>query len=137
MLGDSLLVAPVFHKSQVKLYLPAGTWTCLWSEEQIIGPKWVEKDVPLTIIPVYVRENTVLLLGPEDVSVPDYEYSKTALEVRSYALTSDVQVDVPVGPGKWEMAGKFTVKKDGSFEKGQFDFVRRQEGKADPERLVV
>jgi len=100
MLGDSLLVAPVFHASTATFYIPAGKWTCFWTGEVIEGPKFVtKKDYPLDSIPVFVRPNTALLLGPEDVTVPDYEYAKVGLEVRAYALESEVEVKVPTGKG--------------------------------------
>jgi len=83
-----------------------------WTNSVIQGPRWVKKEnYPFTSIPVYIRENTVLLLGPENVDVPDYDYAKVGLEVRSYQVADDqeVVVQVPSGDGpKW--AGKITVK---------------------------
>jgi alpha-glucosidase (family GH31 glycosyl hydrolase) len=100
MFGDSLLVAPVFHNTKATFYIPAGTWTCFWTGEEIVGPKYVTKaDYPLDSIPVFVRPNTALLLGPEDATLPDYEYAKVGLEVRTYALESEVEVKVPTGKG--------------------------------------
>ena len=38
MLGDSLLVAPVFSRTgEVDYYLPAGEWTCFWDDQQTPG----------------------------------------------------------------------------------------------------
>lgn len=113
MFGDSLLVAPVFHGSRATFYIPAGKWTCFWTGEVIEGPKYVTKnDYPLDLIPVYVRPNSALLLGPEDITVPDYEFAKVGLEVRTYALESEVEVKVPTGKGaKW--AGSVKVAPGG------------------------
>lgn len=91
MFGPSLLVAPVFtdDEAPTEFYLPAGTWTSFWDPTDIIeGPKWVSRVVPYDIIPVFVRENTVLVLGPEGVGKPDYEYTKD-VEVRVYGLKSE------------------------------------------------
>jgi alpha-glucosidase (family GH31 glycosyl hydrolase) len=123
MLGDSLLVAPVFHASSASYYIPSGKWTCFWSNEVIQGPKWVKKDnYPLDMIPVFVRPNSVLLLGPEDIRVPDYDYEKTQLEVKTYALDKEVVVDVPGLQG--EIVGQVKVKQDGQWEAGKFKLVK-------------
>ncbi len=116
MLGDNLLVAPVFHKDTANFYIPAGKWTCFFTGEIIEGPKYVTKtNYPLDMIPLFVRPNSVLLLGPEDSLIPDYEYSKVKLEVRQYQIEGEVVVDVPVGNGP-DWAGKVTVGKDGKVK---------------------
>lgn len=89
--------------------------TCpsFWTGEVITGPKWVIKpNYPFTKIPVFVRPNSVLVLGPEGVQTPDYDYARTELEVRSYQIEQEVVVSVPAASGpKW--GGKITVTKDG------------------------
>jgi len=123
MFGESLLVAPVFHASTATYYLPAGRWTCLWSDKVVEGPRWVtERDYPLTSIPVFVKENTVLLLGPSDIKLPDYDYGKVELEVRQYELNKDVAVKVPRGKGK-EIAGEICVV-SGKLDAGSFQVSR-------------
>ena len=110
MFGDSLLVAPVFHRDTADIYIPSGVWTDIWTRETVTGPRWIRRsDIPLHIIPVYVRPNSVLALGPEDVMVPDYDYSKSQLELRSYALEHEVEVEIPVGPGSVDFAGVIKV----------------------------
>ncbi|GMK57125.1 hypothetical protein CspeluHIS016_0309650 [Cutaneotrichosporon spelunceum] len=113
MFGDNLLVAPVFHDTRADFYIPAGRWTCFWTGEVIEGPRYVRKtDYPIDQIPVFVRPNSALLLGPEDVEMPDYDYAKAGLEVRTYELESEVEVKVPTGKGaKW--AGSVKVTADG------------------------
>lgn len=136
MFGNSLLVAPVFHDSQAKYYLPAGRWTDIWSEEVVVGPKWVTRDnYPLHLIPVFVKQNTVLLLGPEDVSTPDYDYDQVDLEVRAYEVDESVEVVIPTIKGA--VAGKVSVGKDGSVkDKTGFKFVPRVKGLKE-DRAVV
>ena len=125
MFGDSLLVAPVFHKTRATFYLPEGKWTCLWSDKVIQGPKWItEDDYPLTSVPVYVKQNSVLLLGPQDVSIPDYPYAETELEVRAYEVNEEVEVEVPTGKGK-EIAGTIKVGKNG-VEGGKFKISKER-----------
>lgn len=112
MFGESLLVAPVFHASVATYYLPAGRWTDLWTDKVVEGPRWItEKNYPLTSIPVFVKENSVILLGPADIKVPDYEYDQVELEVRTYELQGEVSVDVPKGKGD-KIAATIKVSKD-------------------------
>ena len=118
MLGDSLLVAPVFHASIAQFYIPAGRWTCFWAGEVVEGPQYVKKEnYPIDMITVFVRPGTVLLLGPEDVDVPDYEYAKRGLEVRTYELSEDVEVRVPSGKGS-EWGGTVKISLSGKVEPG-------------------
>lgn len=82
-----------------------------WTDEVIEGPRWVKKtDYPFTQIPVYVRENTVLCLGPESVDSPDYDYATIGLQVKTYAIADgeEAVVEIPTGNGK-EWAGKVKV----------------------------
>lgn len=113
MFGDNLLVAPVFHGTRADFYIPAGRWTCYWTGEVIEGPRFVRKtDYPIDQIPVFVRPNSALLLGPETIETPDYEYAKVGLEVHTYELDSEVEVQVPTGKGaKW--AGSVKVAPGG------------------------
>ncbi|KAL1409068.1 hypothetical protein Q8F55_005892 [Vanrija albida] len=113
MLGDSLLVAPVFGNT-AQFYIPEGRWTNYWTGETVDGPRWVvEKDYPLDEIPLYVRPGTVLLLGPEKIGVPDYDYASVGLEVRAYEVEQEVTVRVPAATGaKW--AGSVSVAPGGT-----------------------
>jgi alpha-D-xyloside xylohydrolase len=61
MLGESLLVAPVFRQDDVAdYYLPAGRWTHLLSGEVVDGGSWRRETVALTSMPLYLRPNTLL-----------------------------------------------------------------------------
>ena len=45
MLGDLLLVAPVFsHDGNVNYYVPEGRWTNLLNGKVIEGPRWMRED---------------------------------------------------------------------------------------------
>lgn len=74
MLGDSLLVAPVFSESgKVRYYLPDGNWTNLQDRSTRSGPGWVEERVGFLQIPLFVRQNSLLAVGTVDHK-PDYNY---------------------------------------------------------------
>ncbi|GAW50132.1 MULTISPECIES: alpha-xylosidase [unclassified Nocardioides] len=75
MLGDALLVAPVFSaEGGVTYYAPAGVWTHLISGRCVVGPGWFEETHGYDSLPLLVRPNTVLPLGARD-DRPDYDYA--------------------------------------------------------------
>lgn len=82
MLGDSLLVAPVFKETgEVSYYLPEGTWTNYLSGDVRQGEKWYTETFDYFNLPLMVRENTILAVGQNNER-PDYSYSEnTTLKV--------------------------------------------------------
>lgn len=65
MLGPYLLIAPVFNEEgNVQVYLPEGLWTDFWSKETLHGPVWLKQRVPLDKLPIYIRENSIIPMGP-------------------------------------------------------------------------
>jgi len=66
MVGPDLMLAPVTKKGQRSrsLHLPAGAWTDYWTGERILGPATVERQTPLALMPIYLREGAVLFLQP-------------------------------------------------------------------------
>ncbi len=78
MLGDSLLVAPVFTEDGVvDYYLPAGRWTNLLTGQTREGPGWHREQHGFLSLPLMVRPGTVLALGALD-DRPDYDYADGA-----------------------------------------------------------
>ncbi|KAL7276259.1 hypothetical protein RUND412_000766 [Rhizina undulata] len=77
MLGDSILVAPVFSESgDVTFYLPAGSWTSWFTGEVKKGPAWVTEKHGFKTCPLYIKEGTVLVLGKEGETRVVYDYTK-------------------------------------------------------------
>ncbi|MEU4252917.1 alpha-xylosidase [Amycolatopsis sp. NPDC026612] len=75
MLGESLLVAPVFSDDgAVSYYVPDGCWTDLLTGRKVRGPRWIHDHRGFLELPVLVRPDTVLPLGAVD-SRPDYAYA--------------------------------------------------------------
>ncbi len=86
MLGDNLLVAPIFNDESVgSFYLPQGTWTDFFTGEEMTGGVWTEKTYDYLHLPLMVRENSIVALGACD-DKPDYDYAD-GVELRVYALT--------------------------------------------------
>jgi alpha-D-xyloside xylohydrolase len=84
MLGDALLVAPVFRKDgTASYYLPAGTWTHLLTGETRTGG-WHTEQYDCLSLPLFVRPNTILPVGAHEDS-PAYDYAD-GLTLRLYAL---------------------------------------------------
>ena len=76
MMGDSLLVAPIFSESgEVDVYLPRGKWTSLITNEVKEGNSFYHEKHGYLSLPLYVRENTLLARGAID-NKPDYEYNQ-------------------------------------------------------------
>ncbi len=90
MLGDNLLVAPIFNdQSMAEYYLPKGTWTNLLTGEVKEGGCWVNEKHDYLSIPLMVKENSIVVLGACDEK-PDYDYGTDA-EIRIYALKDGIQ----------------------------------------------
>ena len=84
MLGSSILVAPVFEEwGRVEFYLPEGRWTDFFTGEVKSGPRWVKETHNFDTLPLYVRENTVLVLGKDGEKRTVYDYTSD-VEVRLY-----------------------------------------------------
>ena len=61
MLGDSLLVAPIFNDRGEAYYdLPEGTWTNYLTGETVEGGVWRKEHHDYMSIPLWARENTIL-----------------------------------------------------------------------------
>jgi alpha-D-xyloside xylohydrolase len=75
MLGESLLVAPVFAESGLaRFYLPEGSWTEFATGRTLSGGRWVEEYHDFLSIPLYVRENSIIPMGARD-DRPDYDFA--------------------------------------------------------------
>jgi alpha-D-xyloside xylohydrolase len=96
MLGDSLLVAPVFREDGVvDYYLPAGKWTNFLTDEVVSGGSWRRDQVDYLSIPLWVPENTVIPVGARD-DRPDYDYAEgVTLHVFNLRDGANVEVTVP------------------------------------------
>jgi alpha-D-xyloside xylohydrolase len=96
MLGDALLVAPIFaHDGGVSYYVPAGRWTNLLSSEQVDGPGWKRENHDFLSLPLLVRPNTVIPIGVHN-DKPDYDYSENiTLHIFELEENQQVKVEIP------------------------------------------
>ena len=93
MLGESLLVAPVFtREGDVDYYLPAGTWTGLLDNRTVEGGRWLHEVHDFMSLPLMVRENTLLPIGADDQNV-EYDYGKD-LTLHVFQLKTKAYTDI-------------------------------------------
>ncbi|WMT42220.1 alpha-xylosidase [Paenibacillus sp. D2_2] len=91
MLGDSLLVAPVFNEEgEASYYLPQGKWTHFLSGETVEGGKWRKETYDFFSLPLFVRPNSILPTGANDVR-PDYDFAD-GVELGIYQLEDQMSV---------------------------------------------
>lgn len=60
MLGNALLVAPVFDQQVQHVYLPFGSWIDWNTGKRVAGGRWIAEDCPLDELPLYFRGDTIL-----------------------------------------------------------------------------
>ena len=74
MLGDSLMVAPVFKESgEAEYYLPEGTWYNLLTEARAEGGRWHKEQFDYFSLPLMLRPGSILAVGAH-TERPDYAF---------------------------------------------------------------
>jgi alpha-D-xyloside xylohydrolase len=113
MLGDALLVAPVFsHDGSVSYYVPEGRWTNLLNGEQVEGPGWKRETHDFMSLPLLVRPNSVIPMGSRS-DKPDYDFSDgVTLHIFSIDDGYSAKVEIPSLNGKLETT--FEIKRQGN-----------------------
>lgn len=111
MLGDSLLVAPIFRSDgRVEYYLPEGPWTNFLSGEVVEGGRWRRETHDYMSLPLMVRPNSVIAVGADNTR-PDYDYADgVALHVFGFADGATVTTNVPDTKGETALTAAITRK---------------------------
>jgi len=92
MLGDSLLVAPVFREDgEVTWYAPEGRWTSLLDGDVVDGPRWMKETYDYLNLPLMVAPNSVLPVGSCS-DKPDYDYAE-GVTLQLYELGPDAAIE--------------------------------------------
>jgi alpha-D-xyloside xylohydrolase len=113
MLGERLLVAPVFSESgTVTYYVPAGRWTSFLSGEVLEGPGWHEESHPYSSLPLLVRPNSILPTGDRD-SKADYEYPR-GVTLLAFAIEDGARLSVAVPSQDGRPGSTFELRRDGA-----------------------
>jgi alpha-D-xyloside xylohydrolase len=112
MLGESLLVAPVFgYDGAVTYYVPAGRWTNFLTGTVVEGPGWKEETHDMLSLPLLVRPNSVIAVGKTSER-PDYEYAN-GVTLQVYELADGQEVNTVVPDLAGEAAATWTVRREG------------------------
>ena len=83
LVGENLLVAPVLDQGQTckMVYLPEGNWYDYWTKELVEGGRYILRDAPLDVCPVYVKAGTILPNYTEQSYVGEKEQDTLILDV--------------------------------------------------------
>ena len=125
LFGDRLMVCPVTESMYIKdgvlevhgkpktrkVYLPAGErWYDVWTETCYDGGQEIEAEAPLDIIPLFVREGSIIPMYKED-RIPE----------STSALPEDKDVEYRVYKGKDASFCLYTAAGDGyGSERGEY-----------------
>jgi alpha-D-xyloside xylohydrolase len=126
MVGSQLLAAPIYEESgEVEFYLPKGKWTCYFTNEVKSGPGWFREKHAFGTLPLYVRENTVLVLGSRKEVGAAYDFANN-VEVALYQTRPGSKTTVVDGEGN--TVAELVVGDDGKLQgtnqlKGNFKVV--------------
>lgn len=116
MLGDSVLVAPVFSEhGEVTYYLPEGTWTHLLTGKAAQGGKWYKEKYDFFGLPLFVRENSIVAKGAND-NRPDYDFAD-GVELGLYQIQDGATVSRTVRNIEGESELQVSVSRNGNTVK--------------------
>lgn len=120
MLGDSLLVAPVFSENgSVDYYLPEGRWTHLLTGDVQAGGRWHRATHGFLSLPLLVRPGTILPVGAIN-DRPDYDFT-AGTTFRVYELADGAHASRSVPTMRGESGVRLAVKRKGQVIEARID----------------
>lgn len=112
MLGDSVLVAPIFNEEGIgSFYLPKGKWTHLLTGEVVEGGTWIKEKYDYFSLPLFVRPNTILPVGNSEEK-PVYDYID-GVTFKIYSLDNDKKVTQNLVNAQGEYIGTVSAIRQG------------------------
>jgi alpha-D-xyloside xylohydrolase len=113
MLGDSLLVAPIFNDfGEANYYLPKGTWTNYFTGESIEGGRWMKESHHYLSVPLFVRPNSIIAMGTVN-NKPDYDYAD-GVELQVFGLVEGASASTVIYNIQGQAELKVTAKQVGN-----------------------
>ncbi|MEU5889041.1 alpha-xylosidase [Streptomyces sp. NPDC047461] len=113
MLGDDLLVAPVFtDDGTVEYYVPEGTWTNVLTGTEVTGPRWARERHDFHTLPLLARPDSVIALGADDQHPVSAWADGVELRVHAFADGAERTVVIPGTDGPGETA-RFHLRRRG------------------------
>ena len=113
MLGDNLLVAPVFNEEgTAQFYLPAGgIWTDIQTGETLEGGKWYEKKYDYYGMPLYAKPNSIIAKGKFERAFA-YDYVDGA-ELTVYGLEDGKSAECKLYDNEANLVATVTATRNG------------------------
>ena len=113
MMGDNLLVAPVFKESGlVEYYVPEGKWVSLLSGDIVEGGKWHKEVHGFDSLPLLVKPNAIVVMGKSDEQVV-YDYDKESIVCLS-CFEDGASAEASVVDAKGNFVRKICAKRVGN-----------------------
>jgi alpha-D-xyloside xylohydrolase len=82
MFGDAFLVAPVCTPvNERQVYLPEGVWFDYWTAKQYAGPITLKVEPPLEVLPLYVKGDSMIPMGPDISYVGEKPFDPVILDI--------------------------------------------------------
>jgi alpha-D-xyloside xylohydrolase len=82
MFGDAFLVAPVYKPVNKRtVYLPEGTWYDYETGKEYAGSRTLHIEPPLEVLPVYVKADSIIPLGPDLAYIGEKPTNPITLDV--------------------------------------------------------
>jgi alpha-D-xyloside xylohydrolase len=110
LFGKSLLVSPVTRKDATsrRVTLPGGDgWTDFWTGQSLQGGQIITAQAPLSQIPVFVKQGSILVLGPVIQSTAEPE---NPMEIRIYpGRNASFQLYEDAGNGYGYQHGEYSI----------------------------
>ncbi|MBZ4665440.1 alpha-xylosidase [Mahella sp.] len=120
MLGDSLLIAPIFcDDSTVDYYLPDGYWTNFISNKVVEGGRWQHEKHSYLSLPLMVRPNSIIPVGSNNQTT-DYAYGN-GLTLHVFELEDGKAAQTTVYDRDGSLIMEATVLKDGDTVRMHFN----------------
>ena len=93
MLGSELLVAPVMSPDgSVEYYLPDGEWTDFLTGARIRGGRWLSATPDYFTIPLFVRESSIIPVGPVENAPRRSSFESLTLRVYGFSSKSSFRL---------------------------------------------
>lgn len=130
MLGDSLLVAPVFRADgEVTYYLPEGEWTHFLTNARVQGGTWRREKYDYLGLPLFVKSNSIIPVGRESTTT-SYDFAD-GVTFHAFGLDEDTSIETSVLNERGDEEATFTLVRRGGVIRA------RAVGATKPWSLVV
>jgi pimeloyl-ACP methyl ester carboxylesterase len=144
MLGDELLIAPVFRRGETtrELFVPEGRWIDYWTGEILDGGRIHQVPAPVRRIPLLVREGAIIPMRQYASSIEKGTNDTLIIDVwpgadRSFRLIEDDGLSNDYLQGGYSMTEITTREADNSLTITVSQVRGRFEGMADSRSIML